>query len=327
MQGKLGSHIKPTYKLSNLQPGDIMLSTVPNNPISTAIRLAINAPFSHAAIFWRNLTFLEAGSAGICNYNILIRAIGNKDNVRVLRLKPSSGGADKARLAADAASRYMGREYWIEGAVASPLRTGISNPEGRLYCSHFVAQAYFDIGVQLCNTAEPNCVTPKDILDSEILFDVTDEILYVATTVEMSREMILIDGPTVSTPHVDLREATNAIMIDVRSLYAHYGLAVPKTLHHAMAILVTEQDLDTRKEVDDEFASLLLKAQYELLAEKMISDVGENVGWDEQFLLEVPLENLKATIRTHTRILADWTESNAERRRGIDQANEEYGLF
>src|SRR5258708_20869629 len=125
----------PRFKLSNFQSGDILLSTVERSLVAAAIRRGTGSHFSHAAIHWKSLTFLEAISCGVCTFNTLVSAISDRKNVQVLRLKDERQHTLATR-AADAAYALIGREYWVEGALRAPLRIGTEDIRGRLFCSY-----------------------------------------------------------------------------------------------------------------------------------------------------------------------------------------------
>lgn len=308
------------YRLHNLKPGDILLSTVPKSPISRAIRVATQSPFSHAAIFWRDFTFLEARDVGVANFSLLRKAIHSQRNVRVLRLADRRNAASKGHEAARAAVDYIGREYWLGGAALSPLRVSRDNPEGRLFCSHFVAQSYEDIGVALCPGLDPKFVKPSNLCTTPILRDVTEDVVYrLDDPVEASARFDLIDGPEhESTPQDVFRRESSAIMSEVRRLFARENLQTPKSLPEAIALLLRVEGDRIRKRVDHELSSILRQSGYETLPKRVFALAGDGIGRSQALLDEIPTKNLRATLEVQGRLLADWRKTNDERKRGID---------
>ena len=184
-----GKALSARYRFGNLSPGDVLLSTVPRSSISAAIRAGTRSPFSHAAIYWGRLSFLEAVDVGVSNFNITRFGVNDITNVRVLRLKPTVPNfralADRA---AEAAASYIGREYTVWGAILSAIRSGSENAEGRVFCSYFVAQTYLDAGLSICAGLKPWSVTPGDLHRSDMLQDVTN------STVVEHKGLTCIDG-------------------------------------------------------------------------------------------------------------------------------------
>ncbi len=313
----------PRFKLSHFRSGDILLSTVQQSTTSAAIRAATGSRFSHAAIHWRGLTFLEAIGPGVCTFNILASAICDRANVRVLRLK-AEYGSDLPSQAADAAYAFIGREYWVEGAIRAPLGIGSEDARGRLFCSCLVAEAFGQVGVNLCPGKNSRFVTPGDLSASSLLFDVTESVLYEAEECELSGIVRLIDGSDPATPQTEFRDALSRLMSKVRSAFQRNGLNTPHSLPHAMELLLREADHEKQQTLDDELSGILENAGYDELPTTVLFRQ-PFVGFDEATLSAIPLPNLDATISTHRRMLSEWIARNAERRNGLEQACLLYG--
>ena len=313
----------PRYKLSNFQPGDILLSTVPRSLVATAIRTGTRSRFSHAAMHYKDLIFLEAISSGVCTFNTLVSAVNDKKNVQVLRIKDEHQHA-LAASAADAAYALIGREYWVEGALRSPLAIGQEDIRGRLFCSYLVAEAYRQVGLDLCPGKEPRFVTPGALSSSPLLHDVTDSVLYEAAEHELRAIVRLIDGNDPTTPQTEFREAIARILSQVRPAYARRGMPTPSSLPHAMALLVLASDHVVQRALDDELAMILENAGYADLPTTVLFRQPV-VGFDEQTLSGAPLDALRATISTHRIILRGWCDNNGQRRMGLEQGRQQYG--
>jgi len=128
---------------SKLLPGDILLCTDPDSPVSKAIRRATQSRYSHAAIFIGNGGFVEAVGSGVRRFLIDSTAVRNPENVRFLRLKDT---VPNARSLAEGAGRkaenYVARRYWVPGAVAARVPGVNLKRRGKFFCSQLVAQAF-----------------------------------------------------------------------------------------------------------------------------------------------------------------------------------------
>ncbi len=320
------SRLVPVFKFTNLMPGDVLLSTVRRSAVSTMIRVGTASQYSHAAIYWGKFSFLEAIDEGISNYNILIKAINDKSNIRVMRLaKEFDENRSLGQQAAGAAASYIGREYWTAGAIKSQLRRNTVPQDGRMFCSYLVAQAYEDVGVKLCPGIESQSVTPGDLSNSTLFDDVTDETTYAAKPIELHEKMALVDGNNGTSPQKEFRTAINRIMVDVRTIFHKADLQTPSSLHQAMELLICSGESSVQKEVDDKLADVLDVHGYQDFPHTIMFREIYIEPWEEQILEEIPLKNVEATLATNKALLADWMHRNADRKKGIDAYRSQYG--
>lgn len=84
-----GKALSARYRFSNLSPGDVLLSTVPRSSISAAVRVGTRSAFSHTAIYWGRLSFLEAVDVGVNNFNII--RLGVNELREWIFVKPQTG--------------------------------------------------------------------------------------------------------------------------------------------------------------------------------------------------------------------------------------------
>jgi uncharacterized protein YycO len=325
MKPSVGKASIPKYKLSGLEPGDVLLSTS-LHWLSSAIKVGTRSPFSHAAIYWGRMSFLEAVGHGVCNFNVLASAVSDKRSVRVLRLS-SRFAADIRTRAAEAASSYIGREYWVEGAIKSPFGLKSDQSLGRVFCSHLVTQSFADAGVELCPGRRPEFVTPGDLAKSDLLEDVTDDVLYEASELELRGVVRIIDGDDPDTPQTAFHDAIKRVLIDVRAAFSDAGLQPPPTLAHAFALVIVLPDASKAARLDQKIATILDAAGYQHFSKTILfpEKDGSASAWNEDLLSAIPLPNLEATIATHRAMLNHWVSRNAERRRGIEMGREQYG--
>lgn len=317
---KIGSRIIPNYKMKDLYPGDVLLSTTHKSIVSAAVRSATKSTFSHAAIYWGDLSFLEAISPGICNFWVVGRAVNDKKNVRVLRLKePYAEGGRIGERAAKAAASYIGREYWLEGAFKTVTGVQSDDPRGRMFCSYLVAQAYSDAGIQICGDIPPKLVTPGDIFKSAMLCDVSDQVLYKIPDILKQDHLVLIDGDNQNTPQIEKIRYLNNILYTIRPVFDRFNLQTPTTLQNAMEIILKIDDSSIADKVDNQIAAILEHENYASAMQKfLLSERHKNREGEERWLRQLPKENLQATIRTHTFTLGKWKRINEERRAALD---------
>jgi hypothetical protein len=313
----------PRFKLRNFQPSDILLSTVDRSLVAAAIRAVTGSHFSHAAMHWKSLSFLEAIACGVCTFNILASAVIDKKNVQVFRLKDERRHALAGR-AADAAYALIGREYWVEGALQAPLHIGNEDLRGRLFCSYLVAEAYGQVGIDLCPGKEPRFVTPGDLSSSPLLLDVTASVLYEAADHELRGIVRAIDGNDPTTPQTEFRDVMGRILTQVRRMFAMHKMPTPSSLGNAIALLLLTEDEVTQQALDEELASILENAGYSQLPATVLFRQ-PFVGFDEQTLSAASVATLSATISAHRMMLRGWIESNEPRRMALEQLRQQYG--
>jgi hypothetical protein len=304
-----------------------MLSTVPRSSVSAAIRAGTRSPYSHAAIYWGRLSFLEAIDVGVSNFNISRFGVSDLRNVRLLRLKGTvPNGRLIAERAAEAASSYIGREYTVWGAILSAIRTGAENAEGRVFCSYFVAQAYADAGLSLCAALEPWSITPGDLFRSDLIEDVTNSTLLALDESE-AKGLTCVDGEHPRTPGADFREATNHVMVDVRRAFADLTLPTPKSLHDALKIAVLQYASNKSRNADAALAKILEGADYEHWPETILFPAGAPVAsfLDTDMLRHLPIEHTERVLVQWHDMLENWVKRNSERKAGIDAGRRQYG--
>lgn len=320
--------LEPNYIMAGLEPGDIILSTVLNNPISIAIRTATKSNFSHAAICWNATSCMEAVDHGITSFSNLNRAISDKDSVRILRLKPGTvEGYAIRESAANAATTYVGREYWLRGAIQSQLGLTSSDPRGRLFCSYLVAQAYADIGIELCAGKISQLVTPHDLLMSPMLYDITDEILYPATDHQKENMNLLILDGIAPEGHQNARaKIVSDILAQARPVFLELGYLPPSKIMNIMAQIVDDQDIHRQKIADKILSKIIFKSGWVGFEAKTVSaaTLQNGLAVSDIWLTTLPDEELAATILGQDMMLDKWKKNQQERKNRQDSKEKEH---
>jgi hypothetical protein len=171
------------FKPEALEVGDIILSTDPTSNESRVIRWLTGGDYSHAAICTRvgllvEATFSSKGVGGVARANIMRVVADAPETLRLLRLQP--GVPRRREIAEKAAARaewMISREYWFDG-VKGFLRSKIpTNEKQAFFCSHLVAQAYREAGLELLPGVPSEKTAPSAFQESTLLEDLTSESL------------------------------------------------------------------------------------------------------------------------------------------------------
>lgn len=182
---------------------------MPNDPVSRAIRIGTWSQFSHAAICTDPPLFVEAVGVGVRPRSILGMGVRDKQWVRVLRLKADMANhADRTSEAARHADRYLVHGYWVGGALATKLPGVSLRKRSKFFCSHLVAQAYMEAGIDLVPGLPPSKVTPKAISHSSLLCDITEDILIPTNERDWPLKLDLTDvgiGPSPVDQEIEIR--------------------------------------------------------------------------------------------------------------------------
>jgi uncharacterized protein YycO len=161
-----------------LKAGDILLSTVPRDPISFVIRKRTASDFSHAAICTDPPNFIEAVSAGTRPFTILRIAVRDKQYVRVLRLRDTVPNSHAiAASAGSHANNYLLAKYWWAGALTSTITDVAAPDRRRVFCSQLVVEAYRKAGLDLAPGDASMRVIPEALAASGSLQDISDSVL------------------------------------------------------------------------------------------------------------------------------------------------------
>ena len=156
-----------------VQVDDIVL-TSGDGVIPFGIRMFTSSDLSHVALCTRPGMLFEAVMGGVLRRSIIGTFAVRAEWIKVLRpktpLPPNSSGL---RVANYAECMY-GRAYSVFGAIASRFGTFSAADNGSVFCSHVVAQAFAEYGVDLLPGKQPSKIFPSMFLESSMLTDVSD---------------------------------------------------------------------------------------------------------------------------------------------------------
>ncbi len=149
---------------NKLKIGDIILCRFCTR-LCNVIRKKSNSEFSHAMLYFRPYSVLEAASKGVHSENIQRLPFKNPDDAIVLRY---NGSIDCIPKVIKIARSIIGTDYSddeMKRAMTHSSENAIE--KNRQFCTRYVAQPFSKLGVDL--VANPDYCTPNDILESNSL--------------------------------------------------------------------------------------------------------------------------------------------------------------
>lgn len=173
---------------SDLKVGDIILVRGAKTH-SKIIAKMTNGHFSHAMIALENGVFLEAiTGSGVQKTSGIKVSFKSLSNVSVLRciFPDEQTQASVLTYINKNFPGYQGRKYSYQGAVKSIAKSSSDNTNGGYFCSHLVASIYSDAGFSLLNKPTYK-ITPNDLLKSEHLQDITEQVISPYSEVTLQR--------------------------------------------------------------------------------------------------------------------------------------------
>jgi len=240
---------------TNLRVGDIILVRGAAKHSKLIAKLT-DGHFSHAMIALENDIFLEAiTGSGVQTTSMLRVSFKDKANVVVLRCTFPDEQTKANSLAYIAINfpKYQGRKYSYKGAVESIKDKGADNTNGGYFCSHLIAAIYTDAGFPLINKPVYK-ITPNELLGSEFLEDITDEVISPYSEITLQRvksqgnEINCIDagGNTLSKD----AKNHNQLLKDIARYFIRYGLTAPRRCGDLPEILTNRLNSHFAKRLD-----------------------------------------------------------------------------
>jgi hypothetical protein len=240
---------------NNLLLGDIILVRGAGKN-SKLIAKYTNGHFSHAMIVLEHGRVLEAiTGSGVQLTSTLKLSFKDKKNLVVLRCKfPDHETKTRvSKYIATNYAHYQGRAYSLVGAMNSITSKKEDHTKGDYFCSHLVAAIYSDSGFPLLE-GSPHKVTPNDLLDSELLQEITDAVLrpYSDITLERvkknNKQINCIDagGKTVSQDALNHQK----LLKNTKKYFTRNGLPGPKRCGEFIDILTDPKNTSFVKKLD-----------------------------------------------------------------------------
>ena len=254
------------FNTRRLHQGDIILTAMENIK-SKIIRLGSGKDYSHAGVFVDDKSYIEAIGTGVRRVAILDKAVRDPSHARVLRLKRDiSNRSEVIQAAVLAASSLMFREYWLPGALLSPLNLARSRQD-RLFCSHLVAHCFKSSGLDLLPGRTPSNVTPGMFVDSPVLEDVTTNVLKPIKSVEAKFDTYWLNldhenhsaSDRVSDYLVELNLQTAK---RIQRAFKNEGLTAPHDIMSAVIAVIQLPRGRSQTRLDDILADTLESVDY-----------------------------------------------------------------
>lgn len=152
-----------------LQAGDIIATASPGETFSTLIRAVTAAPVSHVILAASEVKAIESADFGVREIRLDRYVARSPKNVRVLRLKPEfRSRVDLAKVIAFAQAAVTS-QYAMKGALLSVLMLRLKCEHGRFFCSHLIAEAFRQGGIEIVPGLRAENTTPGDLIGSPIL--------------------------------------------------------------------------------------------------------------------------------------------------------------
>lgn len=163
--------------LSKLEDGDIILEHG-YSKVSPIIELATNCYYTHAMIYLEDTIIEATGDGGVFSRVPNRFYVPHRIDLKVLRLKetisPLVMNKIKLRARDLVGSAYSVKEAALAGLNPTQKKALLKRINKYQFCSRLVAQCYDYGGVTLLSNI--NYCSPKDISESEKLFEVVDAV-------------------------------------------------------------------------------------------------------------------------------------------------------
>jgi Orthopoxvirus protein of unknown function (DUF830). len=180
MHSNTPNNIDLTTEITTLAPGalkvgDVILSTH-NHIVSWIIRGLTKSPISHAALHIGGGFILEAVETGV--QRVYARCLNWEDSNKVRVLRPISVEESKLEEVSSIARALLYRPYSYRGAIGAIAPLFRRTQDAGRFCSQLVFEAYKLAGISIISDkTDAKEVVPHDFLDSNVLVDVTREVL------------------------------------------------------------------------------------------------------------------------------------------------------
>lgn len=267
---KTKSEVVYRFIESEIQPGDILLSTDKTSMLSWGIRKATQSPYSHAAICYSPPEFIEAISTGVSRINVMRFFVEDRSCVEIRRLRsdyPTS--TEFSMRAAEEAAWYLGNNYWTIGALSSLSSKTSRRQINSVFCSHLVASAYEAAGVRLVEGKSAEKIIPADIERSLILENVGDSILKPVDYDVACLWGIPLENGFGLSPHRHETDTSRQVRDYVNAWLKKRGLPEQQNFYQLLNFMRDFPGETIRLEMDEIFCSGLKKSGYlDILANK-----------------------------------------------------------
>jgi Permuted papain-like amidase enzyme, YaeF/YiiX, C92 family len=289
--GSEGANIPTTayrFRWEALQPGDVICSTIPDARVSKLIRALTRSSYSHVSICVEEKGCIEANES-VARFSLLHVGCHDPKNVKVLRLRDDADpNARRIQLAAGSnALNFLGQPYWTSGAFRSLFRWLPPTEQPGAFCSHLVASAYREAGLEIVPAVSPQHITPQDIAECPLFEDISDTILEVIPAAHIESYFEYVDDErAVNTPHLCEIAIGLSVCDDIADDFESLVGARPRSLLEAQKLICIAQETNPAvvQQLDLLLCSALRKHNFaeemiRVMPRKPLYDPDQMVAW------------------------------------------------
>ena len=161
------------------------------------------------------------------------------------------------------AEKYLARRYWLRGALLTIIRDLPLEENSKFFCSHLVAQAYHEAGIDLFDEIEPPKVYPGLLLEtSTLLTDVTNLIIIPGPHHRHWKNWDYLDKGDRMTPHDIEVKTMQAAGRRMAKEMAYYDLPRPEDFYESLNALALLDNSSLAAEIDSKFVQILEDEEY-----------------------------------------------------------------
>ena len=246
------------FDTTRTQPGDIILTGSPTGKNSRVIRGWTGSDFSHAGICFDSGVFVEALGMGVRRFNLARMATRSLKNVRFLRLKDEIPDREKiTKKAGSKAEQYLTQGYWLSGALKSLLNASRKEHTSSFFCSHLVAHAYREVGLEILPDRMAEDVYPGLLFESEFFYDVTDSIVYTQTELRGMVWSFLEDEDDPTNTHSLEVVIAQRIYGKISREFEKHELPVPSNYYDVFRSLANLEQEPIARSIDQKLVTLM----------------------------------------------------------------------
>lgn len=249
-----------------LLPGDVILST-PYAIKSFFIRASTFSRYSHAAIYLGNHLYAEAIGLGV-----RVRSVDTivSKRIKVIRLKNTEGldSKHKAIQAVERVDHYLYLPYWLQGALLSGFVRENVDSRKNMFCSHFVAQCYADVGINVAGRRKPENITPGRFARSHAFYDVTERTVIRAYV--LPEHLVLHEFKTLSDKETQIIQTMVDSLVPV---FERRIKPVPSNWYKILMLLAEINQAKLQAFLDKEVVQVMQRTGYLSLTTDAVEEI------------------------------------------------------
>jgi hypothetical protein len=301
---------------SALRIGDIILSTVPTDFISRAIRAVTSSDYSHAAIYAEGASLIEAVGIGVRRVMAGRLAIRDLSSVKVLRLRDDAvyNAPEICQRAGNEAAKHVRDKYHTLGAILSVVPSWSADSRRAFFCSHLVVHSFNVAGLELLPGISVDKAVPGALIGSPLLKDVTRCVL-VESKASPHLPHSFVDGDEgdlIDSPHAREIAATRALLKALGTHFVQAGLKEPETIEEAIFGLAVKLRGSDGELVDKAFTTALFESGFLQAISDAFNDFEFSRKVDQYIEQEINLGRMTVGEATRLMRFYEWCQPGME---------------